>query len=92
MKPNELKVTVSKEEAARLNGSLTIGIINPIMKIYQYAAFLSIIDCNDKKWAQMEGLSAVWNAGRIQGIREERAKRKSKFAAGCEFKNRGESK
>lgn len=49
MKPNELKVTVSKEEAARLNGSLTIGIISPIMKIYQYAAFLSNIDSNDEK-------------------------------------------
>lgn len=44
-----------------------------------YLAYMDKVkDTRDKRYAEMCVLAAIYSAGRIQGIREERAKRKQR--------------
>ena len=51
------------------------------MAVYKYATTKQIqlelqAKCYDKQWIEMVSLLAVYTAGRVSGIREERAKKR----------------
>jgi len=66
---------VSPEEAVAISHvTLTIEAIKRARNVAKAAPWSLRMDFND--WSTMRALSYVWNAGRIQGIREERRLRK----------------
>ena len=70
---------VSAEEAIRLGDHRAIddmSVAGEIMVEYRKKPSKS----NDSQWDMLSLLAVVWNAGRVQGIREERKKRKELIA------------
>lgn len=69
-------VTVTPEEADRLSHDLTTAPLDALLEMFNYCS--KSWDGNEKQWTFMCTLAAVWNAGRVQGIREERARRRAR--------------
>jgi len=66
---------ISPEEAVAISHeTLTTEAINRARNVAKASPWALRLDFND--WNTMRALSYVWNAGRIQGIREERRLRK----------------
>lgn len=74
-----MKQYISTDEAVKLSGEVTIGMITVSHDIYEsclkkYSALIP-------QWpesCQFSSIAAVYNAGRIAGIRQERERRKAK--------------
>lgn len=76
MKIDKLAVTslVTPKEAIKLVNTRTIEDMYITEKIEE--AFENReLKTNDPIWEKFRLLAAIWNAGRVQGIREERRKR-----------------
>lgn len=75
---DKLKVTplVSPAEAVRLAKLRTIEDIYIALDIAKAVDKSPMVICEPAEWRYLFSIATVWNAGRIQGIREERARRK----------------
>ena len=79
MKHNDIldKPTVSPEEAVRLNGLRSIADIRVVEEIYDaYDAKNHKERYRNPTWYTFSLLATCWNAGRIEGVRMERRRRK----------------
>lgn len=70
------KSLVSPQEAVRLFGKTSCETVQRAMAVYREAGRRYLNDSAAIYYA----LGCVWNAGRVQGIREERARRKCREA------------
>lgn len=61
---------ITPQEAVKFAGERTIDDMYIAVKIAN-----EFRDTQPTRWNNMKILAAVWNAGRVQGIREERRKR-----------------
>ena len=74
-------VTVSKEEAEKLGRDVELTVLNPILEMFNYCIETKeksgMFDRfpQDKQYMFFTTLMDIWNAGRVQGIREERSRR-----------------
>lgn len=73
----EYGVLIEPEEAARLWGYREIGDAYRADAIAAYVVAHNTVE-NDRLWLNLKILSTVYLAGRIQGIREERQKRRER--------------
>ena len=66
---------ISPEEAVTLSRERTISDIR-IAEAIEKIHIAEYSNDDDVRWVYLTLLSTIWNAGRVQGIREERQKRK----------------
>lgn len=71
---------VTPQEAVKLAGLRTIGDFDIVREIYnEFVSGLSDEEIKKNKlYYSVSFWATVWNAGRVQGIREERIRRKTK--------------
>ena len=78
---NKTQILVTPQEAVKLSNILTLDIhhiVNDIAVEFQNAQSAEDME-KDPRFYSLWLMSAVWNAGRVQGIREERRKKKNKI-------------
>ena len=73
---NAIQLLISPKETAELSikAGIMISSINIARDIEK--AYLELETCNDCKWLHYGVLAAIFESGRIQGIREERARKR----------------
>lgn len=69
---------ITEQEAVELNRFSTTEEIYRAQALYQAFRIACPIQSNDRQWEFMKMIAFIYGAGRLQGIREERAKRKAK--------------
>ncbi len=74
---DKLKVTerVTAAEAFKLSETRTLRDMYIAEELFNYC-YTAFDDETDRRWKNLKILATIWNAGRIQGIREERAKKR----------------
>lgn len=80
---NKTELLITPEEAIRLGNMRTIGdfsIVQDITAEFQSGYSADEIEANEQYYTWVL-LVAIWNAGRVQGIREERKKKNMSISA-----------
>lgn len=77
MRTSKTADPITLEEAIRLYDFVDITAVNRAVKLYKHFINKERIQC-DAIWALFSSLGVIYSIGRIQGIRDERYRRKTR--------------